>query len=504
MSKMIEIYNLKNIKELKFQLPGPGVHLLAGANGAGKTSLLACLRRLGQSNAFARHFITSIKSRSLDNFTGAEIVYRLNEESVTYVYGGERWVPRPRSASDLIRRFGYPDVLYIGATADRLTPRPEDFRLHRIRPAHNFIRDGANRIFETNKFDSLKVINLQRGVGNSAFVLQTIVDGRIRYYSEKNFSLGELCVLKFLRELHDCAHQALVLIDELELALHPRAQAELFNWLQEIARTKNLTIIVSTHSVSLLKRANRNSIYFLEAEGGIVSTIKGCFPTYALGNIAYDEERAPDVVIYVEDESAQYLTEALLRLSISARFTLQALFPTIHVLPVGPFMSVVRFLGKSDAMLPRNTASVALLDGDVRDETLQQWTSSGNHAMLAEFQRFERQIFYLPWTPEVGVIEYLQANRIAAEQRIRQELNQNQLRLRMTDLQFGTIAGDPGYRDSCKRALKAIVAHLCESLPNAGAEDVRKAIFTLFAKWYFENQSATVLQLMGPIISAHR
>src|ERR1700733_12959622 len=93
----IEIRNLRHIRELNFDIPGPGVHLLSGSNGAGKTSVLACLRRIGNSTAFAQHFAASRRSDSLDNFDGAEITYSLNQSQVTYAYAGERWVPRPRA-----------------------------------------------------------------------------------------------------------------------------------------------------------------------------------------------------------------------------------------------------------------------------------------------------------------------------------------------------------------------------------------------------------------------
>ena len=195
MIKRIVIKNLKPIRELTFDVPERGVYLLAGSNGAGKTSLLACLRRIGHRHAFAHHFASSQQSASLDNFEGTEVEYILNAQSVKYVYGGERWVPRPRSRNRLVDSFGYPNVLYIGATADRITPRPEDFNPRRIRPAAQMIRDTANRIFGTTKFDHLKTINLARGVGNSAFLIQSSPPPRSKYYSERNFSLGELSVV---------------------------------------------------------------------------------------------------------------------------------------------------------------------------------------------------------------------------------------------------------------------------------------------------------------------
>ncbi|MES1991720.1 MAG: hypothetical protein V4441_12320 [Pseudomonadota bacterium] len=115
--------------------------------------------------------------------------------------------------------FGYPSVLYIGATADRITPRPEDFKVQKVAQVSPEIKDGANRILGTKKFDNLRRINLKADAGNSAFVMQASPPPNAKYYSERNFSLGELCVLKLVRDLMNCADKSLLLTDELELAL---------------------------------------------------------------------------------------------------------------------------------------------------------------------------------------------------------------------------------------------------------------------------------------------
>jgi ABC-type cobalamin/Fe3+-siderophores transport system ATPase subunit len=69
----IEITGLKHIASLNFEIPRPGVHLLAGPNGVGKTTLLACLRRIFDSNSFRRHFATSRASDQLDRFESAVV-----------------------------------------------------------------------------------------------------------------------------------------------------------------------------------------------------------------------------------------------------------------------------------------------------------------------------------------------------------------------------------------------------------------------------------------------
>lgn len=188
MAGSIEIKNLRNIKSLTFEVPDPGVWLLTAGNGGGKTSLLACLQRIGYSNAFPLHFPNSLKSERLDNHSRGSIIYSVNNRNVEYAYRGERWAPRPRKNSDLFRRFGYATVTYIGADPDRITPRPEDFETRLVRAANPQIVQAANDIFETTMFNNLRSVNLARGVGNDAFVL-SIGGIPASYHSEKHFSL---------------------------------------------------------------------------------------------------------------------------------------------------------------------------------------------------------------------------------------------------------------------------------------------------------------------------
>jgi hypothetical protein len=367
--------------------------------------------------------------------------------------------------------------------------------------APQIIRDTANRIFGTNKFDGLKTINLAPGVGNSAYVLQATPPPGATYFSERNFSLGEICILKLVRQLTECANNSLVLIDELELALHPRAQIELLGYLHEISKQKQLTVIFSTHSVSLLKRVDRKTILFLESLDGIVTCTAGCYPTYALGSIAYDEERAPDIVMYVEDEMALYVTQALVRLCISRRFQNQAaLFPTVHVVPIGTFISVVRYLNRSDALLPATTKAFALLDSDVITENVHSWRQSQNHAALAEFEALNGRIHYLPWTPEVGLVAYLQDPAARAERSLRDHFGNHLLVVPPNLLANVSIAGDAKSRDECKAAIREIATRVAQALPNTTVDQVRKSLSEIFAKWYFDNHAATAMQRFGPML----
>jgi ABC-type multidrug transport system ATPase subunit len=499
MTNCISISNLRNIKSLEFTIPQQGAWLLTAGNGAGKTSLLACLRRIGQANAFPVHFPASAESENLDDFTAAAITYRLGDKEVEYAYRGARWAPRPRANSGLLSAFGYPEVIYIGANADRITPRPEDFTVRRVKSAPSALIDAANKIFETKKFDNLKIINLSRGGGNQAFLLK-VADSPAKYHSEKNFSLGELCILKLIEEIRDCKNQSLILIDELEMALHPRAQVQLYRYLEGAAKVKNLTIIFSTHSVSLLKTVPRSQIIFLDKDDkGTVTTVQGCFPAFAVGNITLGEERAPDVVLYVEDEVAKTVLESLVQLSLRTKFSSINLFPDVRVIPIGDFKAVVQFLHHHRAMMPERTRSFAILDRDVKEETLVHWRSSNDHKHLGLFEKLKHQIDYLPWTPEVGILNFLR-NRQHAESMIREDLGRPAFVINQIAISSADSKNGKPLRDAAKKIVTEISENI-SSIMGLTPDEGKRRICQIFSRDEYSRCEAQILGLLLPKLS---
>lgn len=481
----IKIAGLRNIKSLAFDLPPSGIWLLTAGNGAGKTSLLACLRRIGDSNAFPFHFPSSAESENLDNFGGSSVTYSIGGQDVEYVYGGTRWVPRPRKNSHLLRQFGYPSVIYIGADAKRLTPRPEDFAPRNTRAAPTHLIEALNSIFETEKFTQLKTISLRAGPGNRAFLLK-VSDNPIRYHSEKHFSLGELCVINLVEKISGCPNQSLILIDELEIALHPRAQVQLFNYLSEQARLKRLTIVFSTHSVSLLKKAPHQKIIYLDKkQDGSIDVVIGCFPTYAIGNITLGEETTPDIVLYVEDEVARLILEPLVKLALQSRFQADAMFPDVKVIPIGGFDAVVRFLTQHSFLL--RSKAYALLDNDVKTETVANWQANGKHQELADFDVLGDKLDYLPWTPEVAVVQRMRSQRDAVQARLVTLVGNRSIAIRRDSFNEITTQQGSALRDISK-VFNAISKEISEA---TGREilDIKSLICLDFAQNEFSTDN---------------
>lgn len=496
MAVKIIIENLRHVRRLEFSIPNTGVWLLTGANGTGKTSLLACMRRIGYSNAFPTHFPASQKSDRLDSFEGSSVKYEVNGAAVTYRYRGERWVPLPKANSGLLRQAGFPSVRYIAADATRIEPRKDDFQPRRVRPAHADIIDAANRIFDTDKFSRLKTINLRTGTGSDAFLLELppVHGSNARHYiSEKNLSLGELCILKLLRLLRDCPRGSLVLIDELELALHPMAQVALLRYLGEIAGDKALTIIVSTHSATLIKQANASRLLLLQHDGaGNVICQDKCFPSLVLGALAYREETAADVIVYVEDEAAKVLVEQFTFRFMQRIYQNNQLAPSLQVIPVGGMTNVLRFFVRQRPLLPAITRSYVMLDADA-EESL----GAARAEDIIRIRDAEgAAISYLPVTPEVGLATFLCADIRAIQNALREHYR---LQISVVQRDVGALPAAED-RDACKALVTRVCNAIAEQLPNVSPSDVKETLLKLLADHLFETEQARIMRLMGPII----
>jgi hypothetical protein len=172
-------------------------------------------------------------------------------------------------------------------------------------------------------------------------------------YSGFHQGAGELTATELLA--NEFEKYSLVIIDEIESSLHPRAQRRLIRDLANIARDKEVQFILSTHSPYVLEEIPpEGRMYIVETNEG-KSTVTGVSPEFAMSKM--DEESHPECDIYVEDEtSAAFVREIIVSQEPN-------LLPRVQISPFGT-ASVGLSLGMmvSQNRFPRPT--VVFLDGD--------------------------------------------------------------------------------------------------------------------------------------------
>ena len=167
----LRLENIKGVALLEFSVPSTGVWVLAGRNGTGKSTLLAALLRIRNSYAFQRYFQTSPLANRVDLYENASVTYEINNRSVTYRYGGQRWRATPRANAGLFNDFPYPAIEYLEANSDRIEPFADEIRHNRFRDAGQSLKDFLCEVLDDNKWSDLKYLNTRRGTGNLAYLI---------------------------------------------------------------------------------------------------------------------------------------------------------------------------------------------------------------------------------------------------------------------------------------------------------------------------------------------
>ena len=317
MSKKIIIKNTRRIKHLEFTVPEKkGVYLLVAPNGVGKSTLLTVLHRICNGKAFAEKFKTSSVEGRIDDYRNAEITYVVDDnKKATFSKKEKRWVSKPKRNIEILRAFGFENSYFIEADPRRIAVKADEIKTGKRKLVAVEIRKCMSEWFCESDFMQLEEMKSSEGRGRKGASFYVVKIDKNRSYSEKQFSTGELAILRLLSQLESVKERSLLLFDEAELALHPRVQLKLLEYLQQKCEQKNLTVLVSTHSRSIIEYIHPSQIFLIEKEDGTSNhkVITPCYPARAFGGIIGCEyERYNDAFIFVEDEMAKLFLKELI------------------------------------------------------------------------------------------------------------------------------------------------------------------------------------------------
>jgi len=234
-------------------------------------------------------------------------------------------------------------------------------------------------------------------------------------------------------------------------------------------------------------------------DSGEVKPIYGCFPTYALGNIASDEEMLPDIILYVEDTFARDALTAFFEMFADERFDDPTQRPTVKAVPVGGFKDVISFLERNRSVMPQHVVQIAVLDDDVRTETLVQWDANNNHAQLERFQRLAQNISYLPFTPEVGLITFIVENQAVFEQALRLRFADNQIRIGHILAEYDSTLSGSDQRRAAKSAVSSLLEYI-QRRSQSSTDAVRERVCGVFANTSWQTNRPQFMRLFGQMI----
>lgn len=183
-------------------------------------------------------------------------------------------------------------------------------------------------------------------------------------YSSYNTASGEDAITRIVQDIVDAPKGALILIEEIEIGLHPKIQRRLMDVLYHESAQNSKQFIVTTHSPTVLSSVKPESRIFIENLNGV----QKAYPCISV-NAAFtkmDSENYPLLNLYVEDDlSKKMVKKAIAELEIESR----GFSKLIKVVVAGsaehiyPFFLMKKRLYDAETI---NSGFACVLDGDKR------------------------------------------------------------------------------------------------------------------------------------------
>lgn len=270
--KKLSVSKFRNISNLELDFVHP-ITVITGTNKIGKTSILTMLAcshvQFQMKNQSTGEFERCTWSR-LVKFTKFDLQADEWKYKIVYKRGneigekeGKRSITTKKWSGVAKRESQIEDRKVIFIDVDRITPARScsnglftNTQLSgTTTPLHSRICDYFNYILERSS-DLCQVASYQN---KTSYKLDSV-------FSSFNSASGEDVLLAILTDIVNAEEKSLILIDELELGLHPSIQRRLVDVIMDISLRDKKQFILTTHSPFLLSSFDSKSRIFIEKD----------------------------------------------------------------------------------------------------------------------------------------------------------------------------------------------------------------------------------------------
>lgn len=395
---------LRGIRSLELEFRYP-LTVVCGRNGSGKTTALA-VGALG-FHTIDEHFprgarLSSNASRDSAYLTFSDFFYKgpndpniagvnitweyLGRDSISITKRSEKWMHYERRPARAVH--------YLGIS--RTLPAIEQNVLrHHFNPRRRLGTETSLNADYMRRFGDImgRSYSSASELASSNYRLRTCAT--FSPYSSFNMGAGEDILIDLLTVLQNTPAHSLVVIEEIELGLHPAALTSFAKHLQEIMLEKNLQVIVSTHSREFLDAVPSQARVLLQAGTDSHGVIYAPTTHFAMGTLSGRSE--PELFIYCEDDVASEMIGRSLSANQRQR---------VKILPIGDKAEVAR-----QAMFHVRTglhqSHLVLWDGDVTDTEVSGWLNGFSNSNTALIERICFSFLHSTEAPEIQVVTIL-------------------------------------------------------------------------------------------------
>lgn len=370
----ISIHNIKGIGHGEINIPiKNGLYAIVGGNGVGKSTIMLCISQL-----IGKYNLSILKEN--DYADDSYIEFKVDNRVDKWYCENGYW--RSDNHPNLIGFNGtYEGSLFYGSRFKDSKIVDEQLLEGKIKQEHivaadSYIKEKLGEILHNDilyypELYRIKNKHIARDLGlqNTPYFIR-FNNNNISQY---RMSSGECLLISLLHFIYNSIvrkslpedQPIIMLIDEIELALHPVAVSNFIKYINNlIADYSNLTVIVTSHSTEVIRSIKPNNMFKLERvknESNEFNIINPCYPSYAIRDIY--QHSGFDNIILVEDFLAKIIVENQL---LSNNLTNSRL---ISVIPAGGWKNVLTLHNELlvNNVLGDKTNIVSILDGDVKD-----------------------------------------------------------------------------------------------------------------------------------------
>jgi predicted ATPase len=313
--KELKFDKFRHIPELELKFNSP-ISVISGTNRSGKSTILMAIacshfdfkKRNSKNGKLERHTWSSLMK-----FTSHDVQKEDWTYFITYKTGKKVATKRGQRKKTTKKWNG------IGKKESQYIMRQAIFiDLDRIVPARFY----GDKIYNMSKNATLqaisaaKVVEIEKYLSyilEENFVIKKLVEhldkdvfkyNNSNQYSSYNAASGEEVLTRIIIDLVEAPKGSLVLIDEIEMGLHPKVQRRLIDVIRNVCRNENKQFIVTTHSSTILDAVDSKSRIFIEKNPkNEYKAIHNISVSAALSKM--DAKSFPLIDLYCEDDEAK-------------------------------------------------------------------------------------------------------------------------------------------------------------------------------------------------------
>ncbi|CFQ33538.1 ATP-dependent nuclease [Yersinia aleksiciae] len=397
----ISISEVKNISSAEIEIPFEGgLYGFVGGNGCGKSTLMLILSVLLSER---RYLMLKSEDYSDDSFINITV----NSNTTT----SNKWTPKnnkwvlPTGIKPFRYNGLYEGSLFYGARFDDSRVVDKLIRTGNISDEHvvdsvEYVKDNLSYILhgDHSHYRTLKKIKNRAtanklGLNNIPYFMEA-KNGNL--LSQYRMSSGECLLISLLNFIYYSvadnrsgqSGKALILIDEIELALHPIAITRLISLLNALqGMQKNVVIYLTSHSPEVIRSIKPSNMFMLSNTNGNINLTNPCFPSYAIRDVYRHD--GFDYLILVEDKLAASVVDNVL---VSNELKSSKL---IHITPVGGWQNVLTLHNDllNNNVIGINRKIISVLDGDVKTDVMEKDEFKNTPKCFLPIQSIEKLLY---------------------------------------------------------------------------------------------------------------